>query len=107
MDAFLRPNRFPMDINQASFCEPERHQTDAKKILPNQGLDQGSIVGIDATPGKLAEESIKDSERPSGAGFPPGHSLAFVCGFAIQGRAGDFSRHGRPPAAELERAYGG
>jgi hypothetical protein len=42
-----------MDTNQASFCEPERHQTDAKKTIPDQGLEQGAIAAIDATPGKL------------------------------------------------------
>jgi hypothetical protein len=89
-----------MDTNQASFCKPESHQTDAKKTLPGQGLEQGSMAIIDARPGKLPEDSIKESGGPWDTEFPPGLSLAFCCDLAVQSRGGGFSRHGQPSAAE-------
>jgi hypothetical protein len=33
-----------MDTNQASIGKPERHQTDAKKTLLGQGLEQGRLL---------------------------------------------------------------
>ena len=74
-----------MDTNQESFVNQKVTRQMPRKHFPIQGLEQGSITIIDARPGKLPKESIKESKGPWGAEFPQGLSLALCCGLAVQG----------------------